>query len=72
MKQHTVSAALMRLTTPPSSAYRRSHACTVCRETPYRRATSVTDAPSRTSSTARYRCSATDHSRDITAPFDAR
>jgi hypothetical protein len=42
----------------PSSAYRRSHVCTVCRTTPYRRATSVTEAPSSsTSSTARYRCS---------------
>ena len=45
---------------PPSFAYRRSHPCTVCRATPYRRATSVTGTPSsRTSSTARYRCSTT-------------
>ncbi len=38
----------------PSAAYRRNHSCTVWRATPYRRATSVTVAPSlRTSNTAR-------------------
>jgi hypothetical protein len=40
-------------------AYRANHSCTVCRATPYRRATSVTGAPSLTSSTTRYRYSTT-------------
>ena len=31
------------------AAYRRNHSCTVCRVTPKRRATSITDAPSSTS-----------------------
>ena len=53
----------------PRAAYRRSHSCTVCRATPYRRATSVTAAPSRTSSTARYRCSTTPSSTSITGPL---
>jgi hypothetical protein len=52
---------------PPACAYRRSHACTVCRTTPNRRATSVTATPSRTSRTASYRCSTTPSSTSTTA-----
>src|SRR6185312_14551501 len=46
-----------------------SHSCTVCRATPCRRATSVTEAPSSsTSSTARYRCSTTPSSTSTPGP----
>ena len=41
-----------RAPSPPSAAYRPNQACTDCRDTPNRRATSVTEAPSRTSRTA--------------------
>src|SRR4029450_1577638 len=39
--------------------------CRLCRDTPNRRATSVTEAPSNTSHTARYRCSPTRSSTSI-------
>jgi hypothetical protein len=63
------ASAKWALASPPPLTYRRSHPCTVWRATPYRRATSVTVAPSsRTSSTARYRCSATPSSTSTPGP----
>src|SRR6185437_3100937 len=55
-----------------SLVYRPSYSCTVWRATPYRRATSVTAAASsRTSSTARYRCSTTPSSTSTPGPLSA-
>jgi DNA segregation ATPase FtsK/SpoIIIE-like protein len=55
--------------TTPSAAYRVNQECTLWRDTLNRRATSVTEAPSSTSHTALYRCSATRSSISITGSF---
>ena len=49
----------------PPPGIRAIQRCTVCRATPYRSATSITGAPARTSSTARYLCSTTFSSRSM-------
>lgn len=55
----------------PEDLYRRSHRCSFCRVTPYRRATSITGAPStRTSGTAACRCSITPNTTSTTGSLD--
>src|SRR5262245_26984575 len=45
----------------PVARYLLNHECNVCRDTPTRTATSVTDAPANTARTASNRCSTTDN-----------